>query len=162
METLAARISSRRKELGLSSTDLADLIGISLPAVLKWETGATANLKHDHLFTLADALNVNPRWLALGTGPKIASPAREAYRQALERRDVSEGRAKQVWERIAAAFAKAAMVMVIALPPLLATPPANANGAFDIKVIRNTHCVLRRWLTRLASLTRVNRNSVMV
>ena len=76
--TLGERIRTRREELGLRPTDLADAVGVSVSAVLYWETGATKNLKNEHLFTLADKLGVNARWLAIGQGPKRAGVAIKA------------------------------------------------------------------------------------
>ncbi|MDP2621580.1 MAG: helix-turn-helix transcriptional regulator [Hyphomicrobiales bacterium] len=53
--TLAQRIASRRKELGLSREDLATAAGVTVPAVQAWEAGTTKNLKLQHLFAIADA-----------------------------------------------------------------------------------------------------------
>lgn len=156
MDTLAKRIKGRRSELGLSATDLAALAGISLPAVLKWESGQTANLKHEHFFLLADALNVRPRWLALGDGEKIASPAREAYRMALDYRDkAGNTRARRVWERLAATYAKAAMLLVLVIPPYMlprteAATLHNFNYANDLTITK-VHMVhfVKHWLVCL-------------
>lgn len=127
MKTLAERIVSRREELGLRPVDLAHAAGVSISAVLQWETGSTKNLKNEHLFSIADALNLNPRWLAIGVGSKDASPSREAYRLALVQRDkaASDG-GRRAWERIAASFAKAAVVVLglTILPP----SPAEASS----------------------------------
>lgn len=127
MDSLAKRIYHRREELGLMPVDLADITGLSITAILKWEAGTTLNLKHENLFLLADALNVNPRWLALGDGPKIASSSREAYRLALTKRDrAGDDRARRAWERIAASFAKAATLAALVVLPSLSPSPADA------------------------------------
>lgn len=68
--SLAERIAARRRELGLTQTDLASIAGVSKAAVSYWETGDTKNLKNEHLFAIADALRVEARWLAVGQGPK--------------------------------------------------------------------------------------------
>jgi transcriptional regulator with XRE-family HTH domain len=139
---LAKRIRGRRNELGLSAADVAAICDVSRTAVLKWESGTTENLKHDHLFVVADALNVQPRWLALGEGEKIASPAREAYSVALTKRDkTTDPKARKVWERIAATFAKAAMTLVFALPPFMAPSMSDASILHNARL--NTHW--RRW-----------------
>jgi transcriptional regulator with XRE-family HTH domain len=155
MSTLAKRITARRKELGLSASDLANICGISPAAVFKWESGGTSNLKHDHLFMLADALNVRPRWLALGEGEKLAAPPMEAYGAALRRRDdTKDATARGVWERIAARFAKAAMVMILTLPPFqsdAATTSHNIlSASFDLTLY--TLSGLRRWLSKLVRI----------
>lgn len=129
-KTLAQRISMRRKELGLSRDDLATALGVSVTAVQMWEAGTTKNLKLAHLCTIADALNVNVRWLAEGRGPKEAAANFAAYSTALSRRDEADSDEKRKgWERIAAVFAKAAMVMMLAIPPLV---PERAEAAFNI------------------------------
>ena len=69
--TLGERIATRRKEMGMTQADLAKAARVSAPAVSYWETGDTKNLKNEHLFAIADALRVEPRWLALGTFPKV-------------------------------------------------------------------------------------------
>lgn len=75
METLAERITARRKELGLYQADLADAAGVSTAAVSQWERGETKNLKLEHLFAIADTLKVHARWLALGQGPRFMKAA---------------------------------------------------------------------------------------
>ena len=134
---LAARIKERMDELGLSAADLADACGISVQAVYQWLSGKNKNLKHEHFFALCDALNVNPRWLALGEGAKVAAQNREAYRVALSRREETDDpKAKEGWERVAIVFAKAATV-VLFLAALVRPELAQAAtiGRFDITEI---------------------------
>lgn len=152
MDSLAKRITHRREELGLMPVDLADITGLSITAILKWELGTTQNLKHENLFLLADALNVYPRWLALGDGPKIASTSREAYRLALTKRDrAGDDRARRAWERIAASFAKAATVAALAILPALTPAPADARPVVSDRLTNCVLCqLLRRWLLALA------------
>lgn len=120
-QTLAGRIVERRQELGLTPAHLAHAVGVSISAVLQWENGKTKNLKNEYLFALADALNVSPRWLATGRGPKVAAASREAYSIALSRRDeAANDKQKKGWERIAAVFARAAVMVLLTLPPYLA------------------------------------------
>lgn len=129
-KSLALRISTRRKELGFSRDDLATALGVSVTAVQMWEAGTTKNLKLAHLCSIADALNVNVRWLAEGKGLKDAAANLDAYSTALSRRDEADSDEKRKgWERIAAVFAKAAMVMMMAIPPLI---PQRAEAAFNI------------------------------
>ena len=71
--TLGERIAARRKELGLRQEDLANAAGVTTAAVSYWETGNTKNLRLEHLFSIADKLKVQPRWLALGQGAKFAA-----------------------------------------------------------------------------------------
>lgn len=146
MDSLAKRIANRREELGLMPVDLADITGLSITAILKWEGGTTLNLKHENLFLLADALNVSPRWLALGDGPKIASSSREAYRLALAKRDrAGDDRARRAWERIAASFAKAAAVAAIAILPAITPSPADESPSLRSAPWATVYYV-KRWL----------------
>nr|WP_080396465.1 helix-turn-helix domain-containing protein [Enterobacter hormaechei] len=64
--TFNDRISSRRKELGLTQQQLADAVGISAVSVYKWEAGITTP-KGQNLFSLAEALRCTPTWLLYGT-----------------------------------------------------------------------------------------------
>lgn len=137
MNTLADRITERSKELGVSVADIADACGVSQKAVYLWLSGKNKNLKHDHLFALSEALNVTPRWLALGEGPKTAAANRDAYSVALSRREsASDDRVKAGWERIALVFAKAATV-VLFLGALVRPELAHATtiGQFNFAQI---------------------------
>lgn len=143
------RIAKRRAELELSREELAEAVGVSVAAVGQWESGKTKNLKLDHLIAIADALNINVRWLATGVGSKEAAQSMQAYSTALSRRDEAKNdRQKKAWERIAAGFAKAATVLLLAVPTLL---PSKSEGAalFNINIYRVTH-----WL-RFALQSRV-------
>ncbi|CAH3437791.1 hypothetical protein AI2711V1_1740 [Raoultella ornithinolytica] len=63
--TFNDRITSRRKELGLTQQQLADAIGISGVSVYKWEAGINTPKGHN-LFSLAEALRCSPAWLLNG------------------------------------------------------------------------------------------------
>ncbi|TAK45239.1 MAG: XRE family transcriptional regulator [Betaproteobacteria bacterium] len=67
------RIRERREELQMKPADLHRASGVSISAVLQWESNKTKNLKLEHLFKVADALGVEPKWLASGTGVKLKS-----------------------------------------------------------------------------------------
>lgn len=64
--TFNDRITSRRKELGLTQQQLADAVGISGVSVYKWEAGINTPKGHN-LFSLAEALRCSPEWLLNGT-----------------------------------------------------------------------------------------------
>lgn len=61
------KISSRRKELGLSQADLARAIGVSRGSVNKWEKG-DISIKGDNLSALARILKCDVNWLLNGQG----------------------------------------------------------------------------------------------
>jgi len=72
METVGTRIQQRRKELGMSLEQLARRVGCSKQTIGGYETGATKTVSMNVLFPLADALDVTPRWLAMGVGGRHA------------------------------------------------------------------------------------------
>lgn len=80
---LGQRIKATRLELGLRQQDLADAAGVSTAAISQVESGDTKNLKLPHLFAIADAMKVNPRWLAIGKGPRFMRAAMLALAAAL-------------------------------------------------------------------------------
>ena len=67
MSTLAERISSARKERGLSQEKLAERLNISRGACGHWERG-TAAPSTQHLFLLSQILRINLNWLLTGEG----------------------------------------------------------------------------------------------
>lgn len=67
---LGLRIFNRRRELGLTQEQLAQKAKCTKGAVSQWETGDVHNLRLARLFKVADALQVEPRWLAVGEGPQ--------------------------------------------------------------------------------------------
>lgn len=72
---LAGRLTNRMEEKGLKPVDLAGWCSVSVSAVGQWLHGSSSNLKLENLFTLADKLGLEPRWLAIGKGPKQKSDA---------------------------------------------------------------------------------------
>lgn len=59
------KISNRRKELGLTQTDLANAAGVPMRAIQKYENGETKvkNMTLEYAIRLADALSIDPREL---------------------------------------------------------------------------------------------------
>ena len=140
-KTIGERVKIRRVELGLTQADVARVAGVSEAAVSQWENGDTKNLKNDHLFSVADLLNLAPRYLATGKGQKEAATGKSAYKVALSRRDSANSEPERsTWERVAASLAKTAVVALTAIPPLL---PTNAEAAFNITVYH-----INDWLRR--------------
>lgn len=151
--TLGHKITARRKQLGVTREELAEAIGVTAVAVGQWESGRTKNLKLDHVTALEDALNIKLRWLVENKGPMEAYPTMDAYRQALGRRDEARDyRQKKAWERIAAVFAKAAMVLMFTIPPYM-MPQAEAGSRLDITPRTPTKCTMsNRWRRRFSTL----------
>lgn len=73
LNTLASRIVEARQELDISKAELARRVGVTRATVSMWESGQIESLKDDNLLLLAELLQVSPRWLNAGTGPRQAA-----------------------------------------------------------------------------------------
>ena len=62
------RLRDARSAAGLTQQQLGDACGVTDGAVSAWENGVTAGIIAETLFSVADALRVDPRWLATGEG----------------------------------------------------------------------------------------------
>ena len=62
-EDTGKRIKSRRKELKISASTLADRIGLSKATIHRYENGDIKNIKMPVLESMAEVLKVNPLWL---------------------------------------------------------------------------------------------------
>jgi transcriptional regulator with XRE-family HTH domain len=82
VNSFAERFKRARDYSGLSLAQVADCIGVSTQAVWNYENRAEGSIALDLLFPLADALNVEARWLATGEGPMVdnGTPSLEALR----------------------------------------------------------------------------------
>lgn len=67
MKTFAERLVSAMAESGISQAQLAELVGISQPAIQKMTSGKTAGSRK--MVEISRALGVNPDWLSSGNGP---------------------------------------------------------------------------------------------
>lgn len=67
--TLKGRIAISMAAKGIKTpADLARKLRLNRQTVHKWMTGEAIKLEPENLFKLADALEVNPRWLATREG----------------------------------------------------------------------------------------------
>ena len=80
---LGSRIRDRRGELRLTGEQLAKKARCTKSAVSQWESGDTKNLKLENFFAVADALEVEPRWLASGKGQKFTHRKRDEMLEAI-------------------------------------------------------------------------------
>lgn len=60
MTGLSTVLKQRRKELGLTLAQIADLMGVAEATVQRWESGNIKTIRHDKISKLADVLNVSP------------------------------------------------------------------------------------------------------
>ena len=73
--TFAKRLHDARAKAGMTQQQLADACGLTKGAVSAWENGVTDSILAENLFCVADALHVDPRWLATGQESETASIA---------------------------------------------------------------------------------------
>ena len=71
--TFAKRLHEARAKAGMTQQQLADACGLTKGAVSAWENGVTDSILAENLFCVADALHVDPRWLATGEQSDSAS-----------------------------------------------------------------------------------------
>jgi SOS-response transcriptional repressor LexA len=64
------RIRTRRKEVGVSVSQIAAACDISVQAVYAWERGDTGSLQGKNLVAVSDLLRVTEKWLLSGRTPK--------------------------------------------------------------------------------------------
>lgn len=64
-ESLGQRLATRRKELDLSQTDIAERLGVTPQSVQQWESDRTAP-RNKRLESLASVLMCSPEWLQFG------------------------------------------------------------------------------------------------
>lgn len=62
-------LKTRRVQLGLSLSDVAEKVGVSKATVSRWETGNIANMKCNRIVALANVLEISPS-VIIGLCPK--------------------------------------------------------------------------------------------
>ncbi|WP_313506764.1 helix-turn-helix transcriptional regulator [Kosakonia sacchari] len=67
MKTFSERLTAAMTAAGLSQAQLAELVGVSQPAVQKMASGKTNGSRK--MVELSHALGVRPEWLSTGSGP---------------------------------------------------------------------------------------------
>lgn len=66
-EQIVARIRQRREELGLTLEELGNQLSLNKSTIMRYEAGEVQKIKLPILQSLAQALDVDPNWLALKT-----------------------------------------------------------------------------------------------
>lgn len=69
-ETFHQRLAEAMQERGISGSALAAALGVSRQSISLLLSKDSKSMKPEHLFAAADFLGVEPRWLAIGEGPK--------------------------------------------------------------------------------------------
>ena len=60
MNNLSSVLKRRRKELGLTLAQIADMMGVSEATVQRWESGNIKSVRYDKIDKLAQVLKVEP------------------------------------------------------------------------------------------------------
>ena len=63
MNTLSSVLKKRRKELGLTLAQIADVMGVAEATVQRWESGNIKSVRHEKIARLAEVLRVTPATL---------------------------------------------------------------------------------------------------
>ena len=63
MENLSTVLKRRRKELGLTLAQIAEVMGVAEATVQRWESGNIKSIRYDKIAKLADLLKVSPATL---------------------------------------------------------------------------------------------------
>ncbi len=66
-QEIGVRIEMRRKEMQLTLSDIASLVGVAESTVQRYEKGRIENIKLPVIEAIANALQVNPAWLVYKT-----------------------------------------------------------------------------------------------
>lgn len=69
METWRDRLRRVMEMRKIDPPKLAKMAGVSRAVPHQWLSGQTKTMNQNHVFAVADALGVNPRWLIIGKGP---------------------------------------------------------------------------------------------
>ena len=63
MGSLSSVLKQRRKELGLTLAQVADMVGVAEATVQRWESGNIKSVRYDKIGKLSEALKVRPESL---------------------------------------------------------------------------------------------------
>lgn len=85
MKTFSERLTAAMSAAGLSQAQLAELVGVSQPAVQKMASGKTNGSRK--MVELSHALGVRPEWLSTGNGP-MCQDGQQPDKQQVHRDDI--------------------------------------------------------------------------
>lgn len=67
-------LSARRKKLGLTQKEVAEMVGVAEGTVSRWESGEIANMRRDRIAMYAKALKTSPAFIMTGEEEKVKIP----------------------------------------------------------------------------------------
>lgn len=100
---LNAKLRERRKQLGLSMKEVANIVGVAEATISRWETGDISNMKRDKIALYAKALNLSPsEIMGLDDQPDhtTATPTKDDIKFALF--NGSEGITDEMYDEVKA------------------------------------------------------------
>lgn len=71
-------LRDRRKELGYTMKEIADMVGVSEATISRWESGNIANMRRDRIAKLAKALQISPAVIMGWNDTPTSAPLYEA------------------------------------------------------------------------------------
>lgn len=71
-------LRDRRKELGYTMKEIADMVGVSEATISRWESGDIANMRRDRIAKLAKALRLSPS-VIMGWDDDLKNGQQEEY-----------------------------------------------------------------------------------
>ena len=79
-------LAERRKALGITQKEIAELVDVSEATVSRWESGEIANMRRDRIAAYAKALKVTPNFIMTGNDESLESPLSK-IKAALQQED---------------------------------------------------------------------------
>ena len=67
-------LSARRKKLGLTQKEVAEMVGVAEGTVSRWESGEIANMRRDRISMYAKALKTSPAFIMTGEEEEVKVP----------------------------------------------------------------------------------------
>lgn len=139
MKTFAERLNAAMSSAGLSQAQLAEMVGISQPAIQKMSSGKTTGTRK--MVELANALKVRPEWLSSGVGVMRSPDAEEPS-------NVRETSLKAVaWENIQKDDDEFVAI------PLLNVSLSAGCGSCDLEESSEFSLVFRRYYLKKMGVT---------
>lgn len=130
MKTLAERLTWARTQKEMSQQQLADRAGVAQSTIGSLEAGTRLTARK--IIAIADALEVNGRWLAEGMGQhdvRAPQPASPVIRRRLQWVDDDEAEILSEYRRLEPASKATALVVLRSLPK--AIPDDRADDLAD-------------------------------
>ncbi len=88
--SVGEKIKEKRRELGLTQTELGEKLGVQKNAVSKWETGRVDDIPGSKIRAMAALFGVTPSWLIDDAAPEAVTLDAFTYAMQNETRDLTD------------------------------------------------------------------------